>query len=40
MGHVITLGDVLKVGGGIIAIVVVLGLIVGVLSILGSAMKD
>ena len=40
MQHVITLGDVLKVSGGIIAIIIVCAIILGVLSIFDNAMKD
>jgi hypothetical protein len=40
MNHVITLGDVLWASGIAIAIILVLAGIVGILSVLGSAMKD
>ena len=40
MSHAITLGDVLWTSGIVIAVLVVLGLAIGFLSIIGSAFKD
>ena len=40
MQHAITIGDLVWWGGWVIGILVVFGIIVAVLSVLGSAMRD